>query len=71
MLDYSTSFTMGLDEALRRSPEGSAYAWAPDEVGGFIYCGPSRQPHTGAAPWVGDPTNLKWRPTGGQERWLP
>jgi hypothetical protein len=71
MLDHATSFTMTLEEALRRSPEGTAYALSPEPSGGFVYCGPSRQPHTGAAPWSGDPETLKWRPTGGEERWFP
>ena len=62
---------MTLDEALRRSPAGAAYAWAPDVEGGFVYCGPSKKPHTGAAEGVGDPETLGWRPVGGEENWNP
>lgn len=71
MIDYASSFTMTLDEALQRSPRGEAYAWAPDVAGGFIYCGPSRQLHTGADLWDGDATTLRWRPVGGEDSWLP
>jgi hypothetical protein len=71
MIDYSSSFTMTLDEALSLSPEGCAYAWAPNVQGGFVYCGPSRKPHTGAAEWMGDPETLKWRPVGGEDSWSP
>ena len=65
-MDYSDSFTMTLDEAL---PVDAAYAWAPDVEGGFVYCGVSKRPHTGASPWVGDPQTLRWRPVGGEEHW--
>lgn len=71
MIDYSSSFTMTLDEALRRSPQGTAYAWAPEVSGGFIYCGQSRKPYAGPEPWTGDPGSVKWRPTGGEDCWLP
>ncbi len=64
MIDYSSSFTLTLDEALRQSPRGEAYAWAPDVAGGFVYCGPSRQLHTGGDFWGGNPHDLKWRPVG-------
>ena len=70
-MSQEIAFTMTLEEALRRSPDGTAYAAVPDVLGGFVYCGKSRKPHTGSAPWHGDPASIKWRPTGGEERWLP
>ena len=66
-----TMFYMTLDEALRRSPTGGAYAWAPDVVGGFIYCSKDGEIHTGAELWLGDPRSVGWRPTGGEHQWLP
>jgi hypothetical protein len=66
-------FTMSLDEALRRSPEGTAYALVHDEeIGRFVYCSKDGIPHFGCGfDWDGDPASIKWRPTGGEKRWLP
>lgn len=66
-----TKFYMTLDEAISRSPTGEAYAWAPDVVGGFIYCSKDRVLHTGCDLWNGNPLSVGWRPVGGEHQWLP
>ena len=62
---------MTLEEAVQRSVVASAYAKAPDVVGGYVYCYRGGALHTGGTAWEGNPATLKWRPVGGEKSWLP
>lgn len=58
---------MTLGEALRRSPEETAFAGA-DVVGGWVYTS-KESIHNGVEAWTDDPASLNWHPTGGESRW--
>jgi len=69
-LNKKLAFFMTLDEALRRSPDGVAYTCR--EKKGFVFAAEDKIPRDGAGHVLDlDIESFKWRPTGGEKRWLP